>query len=47
MKVKISLAFLFVVAPLFIAAQLPAQDLGPQFKKIKEWSVTTTCCWIG
>ncbi len=36
MRVKTSLAFLFVVALLFIAAQLPAQDLGPQIKKFKD-----------
>jgi cyclase len=35
-KVKGLLAGLFVVSLLFVAAQLPAQDLGPQFKKIKD-----------
>ena len=36
MKVKVSLAFLFVVSLLFFVSHLSAQELGPQFKKIKE-----------
>lgn len=36
MKVKISLAFLVAASLLFIAAPVPAQDLGAHFKKIKD-----------
>ena len=36
MKIKASLAFFSVVSLLFFAPRLPAQDLGPHFKKIKD-----------
>lgn len=36
MRIKASLVFFSVVSLLFFAPRLPAQDLGPHFKKIKE-----------
>ncbi len=36
MRIKASLVFFSVVSLLFFALRLPAQDLGPHFKKIKD-----------